>query len=399
MNDESRAAGFASIHPSAFILHPFGMNLLDLYLSTLAACSPDALVRRVVPHDAPRNVVAIGKCAAKLLDGVARVIDVKRAFVAVPEGYGLPATPAEIAIGGHPDMTAASFAAGRRLLDFVDNCDEVLFLISGGGSACVEVPIDGVSERELAEVNRALVASGLAIGDINIVRKHLSAIKGGRLAQRVRGHSLTLVYSDVSRGALADVASGPTMTDASTNAQAAAIAARVGLHLRVLGETVKQLDRSEVLLIADNDTLQKAAGNRSPLPIETDVVTAAQQLFGAVRNLEKGELVIAGGEATVQRRGDGRGGRCTELAARFALLALDAGDTSFDALFGSSDGVDGTSGVAGINIRGVKNIDRAWAERELARSNSLAVAERVGEAIRIPATGNNLRDLYILARR
>src|SRR5205085_6719673 len=135
---------------------------------------------------------------------------------------------AEIAIGGHPDMTSASFEAGRRLRAFVESCDDVLFLISGGGSACVEVPIDGISETDLAEYNRALVASGLPIGEINIVRKHLSAIKGGRLAQHVR--SLTLVYSDVSRGALADVASGPTLADSSTNADAEGIAASIGLR-------------------------------------------------------------------------------------------------------------------------------------------------------------------------
>jgi glycerate 2-kinase len=377
------------------------MDLLDLYLSTLAACAPDVLVRRVVPRDAPRDVVAIGKCAAKLLDGVATEIDVQRAFVAVPEGYGLPATRAEVAIGGHPEMTRASFDAGRRLIDFVDRCDDVLFLISGGGSACVEVPIDGVGEAELSEINHALVASGLPIGEINIVREHLSAIKGGRLAQRVR--STTLVYSDVSRGALADVASGPTLPDASTNEDAARIAASIGLRVPRFSETVKQLDHSNVLLVADNDTLTRTcasiAGATLAEPIESNVVTAAQQLFRMARNLQPGETIITGGEPTVARHGDGRGGRCTELAARFALAALEAGDSGFEALFGSSDGVDGSSGVAAIRLNGIRNIDTQWAHAELARSNSLAVAETAGEAIRIPPTGNNLRDLYILARR
>jgi hydroxypyruvate reductase len=375
------------------------MDLLDLYLRTLAACAPDVLVRNVVPRDAPRNVVAIGKCAARLLDGVAQEIEIDRAFVAVPEGYGLPRTKAELAIGGHPDMTSASFAAGRKLMEFVDRCDDVLFLISGGGSACVEVPIDGIDERELTEINATLVASGLPIGEINIVRKHLSAIKGGRLAQRVRGRSLTLVYSDVSRGALADVASGPTLPDHSTIEDAAAIAARVRIHPRTFSETVKHLERSDVKLIADNDTLLAAVPADMRITIESDVDTAAQQLLNAARNLQPGQLLAAGGEPTVIRHGDGRGGRCTELAARFALLALDAGDTNFDALFGSSDGVDGTSGVAGILLRGIPPIDHSWANRELARSNSLAVAEAAGEAIRIPPTGNNLRDLYLLARR
>ncbi|MEA2568565.1 MAG: glycerate 2-kinase [Acidobacteriota bacterium] len=375
------------------------MDLLDIYLRTLDACAPDVLVRRVLPHDAPRNVVAIGKCGARLLDGVAQELGIARAFVAVPEGYGLPTANAEIAIGGHPDMTSASFDAGRKLLEFVDSCDDILFLISGGGSACVEVPIDGISERELAEINATLVASGLPIGEINIVRKHLSAIKGGQLAQRVRGRSMTLIYSDVARGALADVASGPTLPDRSTIADAAAIAAQIGIHPRTFGETVKQLDRTDVKLIADNDTLLNTVPTDMRMTIECDVATAAQQLFDAARNRQPGQLLAAGGEPTVIRRGDGRGGRCTELAARFALLALDAGDTNFDALFGSSDGVDGTSGAAGILLRGIPPIDRSWANRELARSNSLVVAEAAGEAIRIPVTGNNLRDLYLLARR
>jgi glycerate 2-kinase len=376
------------------------MDLLDIYLRTLAACAPDLLVRKVVPHDAPRNVVAIGKCAARLLDGVAQEIAIERAFVAAPQGYGLPHTNAQLAIGGHPDMTSASFEAGRKLIAFVESCDDVLFLISGGGSACVDVPLDGISERELIECNAKLVASGLPIGQLNIVRKHLSAIKGGRLAQHVRGHSLTLVYSDVSHDALADVASGPSLPDTSTIEEATAIAAFVGIHPRTFGETVKQLDRSNVMLIADNETLLAAVPADMRMTFEGDrVEETAQQLFSIVRTMKPGQLLAAGGEPTVVRNGDGRGGRCTELAARFALAALEAGDTNFDALFGSSDGVDGTSGVAGVLLSGIPPLDRSWANRELARSNSLVVAEAAGEPIRIPPTGNNLRDLYLLARR
>src|SRR5207244_4381616 len=105
---------------------------------------------------------------------------------------------------------------------------EILFLISGGGSACVEQPLKPwFGERDLIDVNDKLVASGLKIGDINCVRKHLSAIKGGRLAARVK-RSVTLVYSDVSTGALADVASGPTIADATTKDDAIAIVRKLG---------------------------------------------------------------------------------------------------------------------------------------------------------------------------
>src|SRR5215212_5134850 len=173
-------------------------DLLPLYLRTLAECAPERLVAQAVSADMPRDVVAIGKCAGALLDGVAAVHDVRDAFVALPEGYREPRCGATfvIAKGGHPNLTAASFDAGRRLAEFVAAHEDVLFLVSGGGSACAELPLPPFTERDLIETNARLIAAGIPIGAINTVRKHLSAIKGGRLAARVRGRAVTLVYSD-----------------------------------------------------------------------------------------------------------------------------------------------------------------------------------------------------------
>jgi len=350
--------------------------LRDIYLQALANCAPKRLIRRVLRDDMPHDVAAIGKCAGALLDGIAE--HVRDAFVAIPAGYRLPKTNAEIAIGGHPDYTAASFEAGERLLRFVDAHHDILFIISGGGSACVEVPAPGFTREQLARENARLIAGGLPIGEINAARKKMSAIKGGRLAGRVRGRCVTLVYSDVSTGALGDVASGLTIPGSD-----------------------------EVHLIADNTTLVAAAaalareagegGAKRRVrvieeQIEGDVDDAARFL---VEQLREADVVIAGGEPTVVKRGDGKGGRCLELAVRVALCA---GNLRGEALFGSSDGVDGNSGVAGVAIRLPAPIDRVAAERELARSNSLAVAQAAGEPIIIPPTGNNLRDLYLLAR-
>jgi glycerate-2-kinase len=185
------------------------VDLKAIYLTTLERCAPERLVQRVVDASMPRNVVAIGKSAGALLDGIAG--HVRDAFVAIPEGYRLPETKADVAIGGHPHYTGASFDAGERLLRFVDAHHDLLFLISGGGSACVEVPLEGFTREELVHENARLIASGLPIGAINAARRRMSAIKGGKLAQRVRGRCVTLVYSDVSTGALGDVASGPTI--------------------------------------------------------------------------------------------------------------------------------------------------------------------------------------------
>jgi glycerate 2-kinase len=364
------------------------VDLKAIYLTALERCAPERLVRAHVRSDMPRSVVAIGKCAGALLDGVASVHEIEDAFVAVPEGYPLPVilseakdqrssldpSPSsrlrmtgEVHVGGHPQMTRASFDAGRALLAFVDAHDDILFLVSGGGSACVEVAL--ADEDTVARANAKWIASGMPIAEINARRRTLSAIKGGKLAARVRGRAVTLVYSDVSTGALHDVASGPT------------------------------LPGSEAVLVADNTTLVHAAaqilGDNALVieeQLEGDVADAAALLAERARGLERGQVLVAGGEPTVVVRGDGRGGRCTELAVRFAAICGN------EALFGSSDGVDGNSGVAGIWLPGrlEAGVAAGW-KPALRRSDSYPVAAQVGEPIMIAPTGNNLRDLFLVA--
>lgn len=324
-------------------------------------------MRRHVDASMPRSVVAIGKCAGALLDGVAEEHDIESAFVAIPDGYRLPRVSAEVHIGDHPHMTRASFDAGRALLQFVDAHDDILFLISGGGSACVEVPLAPHAEDELIETNARLIASGMPIGAINVERAKLSAIKGGRLGARVRGRAVTLIYSDVSSGNLRDVASGPS-------------------------------DRN-MILIADNDTLTATAasliGDRAVRwngQIECDVAEAAQQIANKAETLRAGEILVAGGEPTVRVQGDGRGGRCSELAVRFAM------QSAREALFASSDGVDGNSGAAGVYLPRRGQAESLSYIEALAVSNSFPIAAQLGEPIMIAATGNNLRDLFLVAR-
>jgi glycerate 2-kinase len=346
------------------------VNLRDIYEETLRRCTPAALVQRHVHDDLPRNVVAIGKCAGPLLDGAAHAMRIDHAFAAIPRGYPAPHIRANVHFGGHPLMTPASFEAGRALADFAARHHDVTFLVSGGGSACVELPRHPHSEREVADENARLVASGLPIAAINARRRELSAIKGGRLRELVRGRAVTLVYSDVSTGALADVASGPTITDPA-----------------------------EAILVADNSTLVHTAaeiiGSRAVVlerQIESDVADAAGLLARMAEDLHPGQILVAGGEPTVVVRGGGKGGRCSELAVRFAALSPR------EALFGSSDGVDGNSGAAGVHVRprtapGLP----PGSDAALAVSDSCRIATQVGEPIMIAATGNNLRDLFLVA--
>lgn len=343
------------------------MDWKAIYLTALAQCAPERLVREHVTRDMPRSVVAIGKCAAAMLDGVARVIPIEHAFAAIPDGYPTPRTRAEVHLGGHPHMTRASFVAGRALVVFVDTHDDILFLVSGGGSACVEVPL--IDEDAIIAANARLIASGMTIGEINRERRAMSAIKGGKLASRVRGRAITLVYSDVSIGALHDVASGPTIPG------------------------------SRAILVADNTTLVRAAaaaiGDAAVIvdeQIEGDVNEAAAFLASRARTLRSGQVLVAGGEPTVEVRGEGRGGRCSELAVRFAMRSEAA------ALFASSDGVDGNSGAAGVVLprRKAPEDPGRWGDA-LATSDSFRIAAQLGEPIMIAPTGNNLRDLFLVA--
>lgn len=336
-------------------------NLKSVYHAALARCAPDLLVRAHVDASMPHNVVAIGKCAGGLLDAVASMIDIESAFVAIPEGYRLPRTRAEVHVGGHPHMTAASFEAGRALLKFVDEHRDILFLISGGGSACVEVPLPPHSEDRVARENAQLIASGLPIREINARRSELSAIKGGRLRDRVKGRAVTLIYSDVATGRGEDVASGPT---------------------------------GGGIVIADNTTLVKTAASLIEgatiieQQIECDVAEAARMLATA-----PGKIIVAGGEPTVVIQGNGKGGRCSELAVRFAM------ESTAEALFASSDGVDGNSGAAGIYLppRTALGGGPGW-QAAIHESDTMRIAAQIGEPIMIAATGNNLRDLFLVAR-
>ena len=183
----------------------------------------------------------------------------------------------------------------------------------------------------------------------------------------MRGRAVTLVYSDVSTGALHDVASGPTIPG------------------------------SEAILVADNTTLVRAAasilGDNAVVvehQIESDVADAALFLANRARSLRPGQGLVAGGEPTVAVRGKGRGGRCSELAVRFAAICDN------EALFAASDGLDGNSGAAGIVRTAGRKPAAGW-EDVLARSDSWSIAAQLGEPIMIAPTGNNLRDLFLVA--
>lgn len=400
--------------------------LESIYRDALRRCHPERLVAALPKRELPADtvdVVAIGKCAVTMTRAVSEQIDCERIFVAVPKGYeaAVESVRGEAHVTSHPQISDASFAAGEALLRFVaQGTRRILVLLSGGSSAAVEAPRQPFTRDDLVHVNEILTKRHLSIEEINTVRKKLSSIKGGRLGQLMPDNSLTWILSDVRPGALDVVGSGPTLPDHAGRDEAVRLlqtlndehCRAIAVKLRALGENdLPRARPHHVVLIADNDSLIAAARESAEArgaivhlvdhQIESDVESAARQLVETVKRFPPCTLVVAGGEPTVHVRGNGRGGRCFELAARMARLAR-AGEVRSIGLFGSSDGIDGNTGAGAAIIDPERYLQEpgldAQIDAALGCSDSFSIITSLGKAIIPGATGNNLRDLYLMAR-
>jgi hydroxypyruvate reductase len=307
-------------------------------------------------------------------------------------GYGVPCERIEIVEAAHPVPDAAGMHAAQRMLEKVGGLTEddlVLCLISGGGSALLPLPAAGLTLDLKQAVSRALLASGATISEMNCVRRHLSAIKGGRLAAACHpARVLTLLISDVPGDRPIDIASGPTVADPTTCNDALAIVRRYGIELPspardILesgrGESVKpgdpRLARSTVRMIATPQMALEAAARVARAAgiepyilgdaIEGEARDVGKVFAGvALQAAERDQpfaapcVLLSGGETTVTVRGSGRGGRNVEYLLSLAI-ALE-GHPRIHALAGDTDGVDGQEEIAGGCI-GPDSLARAWA--------------------------------------
>jgi len=336
--------------------------------------------------------------------------------------------------GGHPTPNAESIQAGGamlRALEAQPATSLVIFLLSGGGSSIVEKPIDReISLADLVSTYRALVHSGAPIAEINAIRKHLSAVKGGRLAKAAfPARQVSILVSDVPDKTPDALASGPTMPDSTSVEDCRRIAEKYELleqfppstrelfEFHGLEETPKSDDpafaRARWWTVLSNQTaIEKAcaAGERGGYFVHVDnscddwdYELAADHLLGKVRELRKQcspVCLISGGEVTVRVANGGSGGRnqqfalfCAEKIAGQDIAVLSAG----------TDGVDGNSPAAGAVVDG-STLERAR-QRGLEASAALAgfaaypLFHALGDAIETGPTGNNLRDLRILLAR
>jgi hydroxypyruvate reductase len=308
-------------------------------------------------------------------------------------GHAVACDRIEIVEAAHPVPDPAGLAASLRMLQIVQSLtadDLVLCLISGGGSALLPLPLPGLTLQDEQAVGRALLASGATIGEMNCVRRHLSAIKGGRLAAACHpARVLTLLLSDVPGDRPLDIASGPTVADPTTCADALAIAQRYGIALPPAaldmlasgrGESVKpgdpRLARAQARIVAaPQQALQAAAAVARAASVPAHILGDALEgqardvgtvLGGIARQVAlRGQpfqapcVLLSGGETTVTVRGAGRGGRNVECLLALAL-ALD-GTPGVHALMADTDGVDGAAEVAGA-IATPDTLARAWAQ-------------------------------------
>lgn len=382
------------------------------------------------------RVVALGKAAHPMLEGLVQVL---APFVRFEGVVSAPSPPRKSVPGlkyfvaAHPVPNEESWNAAEAILALLKKCDEktlVFFLLSGGGSALVELPLDARQTLEdVQQVHRALVTCGASIDEINAVRKHLSAVKGGRLAVAAgKATKVTLGVSDVPVGKESALASGPTLPDPTTAAEAIRVVAQYSLIEKLpttvrhwleekrLPETPKADDAAFrnahfSLLLAMDDLFHpahhaaEAEGFIACCDNATDdwpVEKAAKYLVEQLEELQKineGQRValIADGEVSSPVMGNGVGGRnsafvlaCAERIAGKKVAVLSAG----------TDGVDGNSPAAGAVADG-ETLRRA-SEAGLhpgeffQRSDTFTFFSKLGDAVLTGPTGNNLRDLRIL---
>lgn len=369
--------------------------LRSLFDAAIAAAQPAKTLAASLPA-VPRGrtiVIGAGKASAEM----ARALEAcwsgpLEGLVVTRYGHTAPCRHIEIVEASHPVPDEAGAAAAKRMMALVGGLtaeDLVIALISGGGSALLPMPFEGLSLADKQAVNRALLKSGATISEMNCVRRHLSGIKGGRLAQACAPAKLvTLAISDVPGDGPGDIASGPTVADPTTCADALRLLGKYGIDVpanvrQVLesgaGETPKPGDPSLPpyefhLVAAPQASLEAAAAAAREAGVTPHIL--GDSLEGESRDMgvvlagiakqvvRRGQpfaapcVLLSGGETTVTVRGEGRGGRNVEFLLSLAVAL--GGEGRVHAIAGDTDGVDGAEEIAGAYV-GPDTLERALA--------------------------------------
>lgn len=409
--------------------------LAALFRAAVDAADPEAIMRHVLP-ERPRGrtvVVGAGKGSAQLARAFERAWDAPLEGVVVTRyGYAVPCERVEVLEAAHPVPDEAGLRASERLLAAVSGLtadDLVVALISGGGSALLPAPAGGLTLDDEIALNRALLASGSPIAAMNTIRKHVSDIKGGRLAAAAwPARVISLIVSDIPGDNPAFVASGPTVADAATPADALAAIRRCRIDLpenilrHIAGaasaaprpDDPRFVGHSHRIIASASVSLEAAATAARKAGIEAVILSdsiegearEAARVHAAIahevarrgRPFAKPVVILSGGETTVTMRGAGKGGRNTEF---LLALALDIdGVDGIDALAADTDGIDGSEDNAGAfadggtvaRLRG-DGLDPAAL---LAANDAWSAFSALGDLFVTGPTGTNINDFRAL---
>lgn len=412
--------------------------LKSLFESAVDAADP----ARIIPQNLPAKpkgrtiVVGAGKASAAMAKVFEDVWDGDLTGLVVTRyDYGVDCSRIEILESAHPVPDAAGLQAATRMLEFVSGLNEddlVVALISGGGSSLLPLPPASIGLEGKAAVNDALLKSGATIHEMNCLRKYMSTIKGGRLAEAAHpARVVSLVLSDIPGDDPALVASGPTIPDGTSRADALAIVDRYKMSLPASAidwlrdETNLAPDpadpkfaRNEVLTIgAAQMSLQAAAGLARNAGIDAHILSdaiegeardvglmhaaLARQILMRNEPFAKPALLLSGGETTVTLRGKGRGGRNTEFLLGFAIAIR--GLSGIHALAADTDGIDGSEANAGAFADG-STFDRLLEagidpRACLAENDAYSAFEAIGDLLVTGPTRTNVNDFRAILLR
>ena len=431
-------------------------TLRTIVAAALAAVDPEVAVRNhLSPGDGKITVddtvlslsdvdrvlvIGAGKAGVPMSRAVEAALGglVYDGHVIVPHGQAAALERIQIHEAGHPVPDEAGVQAGRAVLKVLADADEktlVICLISGGGSALLVCPVEGVTLEDLQTTNQALLACGATIVEINTLRKHLSAVKGGQLARAaVPARMLTLILSDVVGDPLDAIASGPTVPDTTSFEDCAAIVDRYGLGNSLPSRVIRRLDdgasggrietpkpgdpmfdRVTNILVANNDNAVRAAARKADeLGYKSFVLSTliegetcdvakvhaaiAREIRASGRPCEPPCCLISGGETTVTLRGKGRGGRNQEFVLA-AALDIDGADGITVCSVGT-DGIDGTTDAAGAIADG-QTATRSIAAgldpyASLEENDSNAIFTALDDLVVTGPTDTNVMDLRLV---
>lgn len=433
--------------------------LIELYQAAVNTVNPHTIIHNKIKYDSNKQILSIegnqysvksrkiwifgvGKAVGGMAEALEEILDDidYEGLICVPQGVSEKLSLKKVLClhSSHPFPSEKNIQNTNLLLNFIDRVnseDLVIALLSGGGSAMFIAPIFPITLEDIIILNKALIESGMSIHEINIIRKHVSEVKGGKLAEKISCETLTLILSDVIGDNLESIASGPLVPDSSTFIDSKSLLMKYDLWENRIPGSVKRViqkgvdkeipetlkmnnksfDRIRSYIIGSNRMACKAAisnaekrGLRSIFltdKIEGDASWLGKILAriysGLNEDINEPILIVSGGESTVKVQGDGIGGRNQELAASLLNeLSSNSSDIAFAFISAGTDGIDGNSKYAGVIIDNqtinVFNQKKVNLKDYQSQSDICNFFKEIGGSLLLTGpTGTNVMDIQI----